>query len=133
MTQIEIVDRILLVEDNDMLQEILCARLKMKGFDVTIASDGNEAVEFAFGLKPDIILMDMSLPYLNGWEATKLIRENEGTQHIPIIALTAHALVTDRQKGLEAGCNDYLTKPVDFERLVNKIHKLIRAKQIENL
>ena len=126
------VDRILLVEDNDMLQEILSARLEIKGFDVTIASDGREAVDFAFSLKPDIILMDMSLPYLNGWEATKIIRENEETTHIPIIALTAHALMTDKQRGLDAGCNDYLTKPVNFDKLVSKIHKLTGVKSIEN-
>ena len=126
------VNRILLVEDNDMLQEILCARLTLKGFDVTIASDGNEAVESAFALKPDIILMDMSLPYLNGWEVTKIVRANEETRHIPIIALTAHALVTDKQRGLDAGCNAYLTKPVNFDRLVNKIHQLIGVKTIEN-
>lgn len=126
------VDRILLVEDNDMLQEILSARLEIKGFDVTIASDGNEAVDCALNLKPDIILMDMSLPYLNGWEATKIIRANEETHHIPIIALTAHALMTDKQRGLDAGCNDYLTKPVDFDKLVSKIHKLIGVKSIEN-
>ena len=81
---------------------------------------------------PDLILMDMSLPFLNGWEATKIIRENEETTHIPIIALTAHALITDKQRGLDAGCNDYLTKPVDFEKLVNKINELIRVKSIEN-
>ena len=126
------VDRILLVEDNDMLQEILSARLEIKGFDVTIASDGREAVDLAFSLKPDIILMDMSLPYLNGWEATKIIRENEDTHHIPIIALTAHALMTDKQRGLEAGCNDYLTKPVNFDKLVSKIRKLTGVKSIEN-
>ncbi|MFK7802410.1 MAG: response regulator [Anaerolineae bacterium] len=124
--------RILLVEDNDMLQEILSARLQMKGFHVTVANDGNEAVEYAIVLKPDIILMDMSLPYMNGWEATKIIRENRETQHIPILALTAHALVTDKQKGLEAGCNDYLTKPVHFDRLLSKIQNLVNIKSIGN-
>lgn len=125
-------DRILLVEDNEMLQEILSARLGLKGFDVTIASDGNEAVECATRLKPDIILMDMSLPFLNGWEATQIIRQNIETAHIPIIALTAHAMTTDKQRGLAAGCDDYMTKPVDFEKLLIKIKTLAGVKSIEN-
>ena len=124
--------RILLVEDNEMLQEILMARLTLKGFDVSDASDGNEAISSTFELLPDIILMDMSLPYVNGWEVTKIIRKNPETEQIPIIALTAHALVTDRQRGFDAGCNDYLTKPVDFQKLLDKIHKLVAEKTIDN-
>jgi two-component system cell cycle response regulator DivK len=123
---------ILLVEDNDMLQEILSTRLEMRGFRVTVVSDGNMAVEYALSLKPDLILMDMSLPYLNGWEATKLIRANEETKHTPIIGLTARALVTDKQRGLDAGCNDYLTKPVAFKELISKIHAFIGTTPIEN-
>ncbi|MEM9774943.1 MAG: response regulator [Chloroflexota bacterium] len=114
---------ILLVEDNDMLQEILSARLSMKGFHVWLASNGREGVDFAKLHIPDIILMDMSLPYLNGWEATELIRADEHTAHIPVIGLTARAMTTDRERGLQAGCNEYLTKPVDFERLLRIIKR----------
>lgn len=124
-------EKILLVEDNDMLQEILSARLSMKGFDVQIASNGLEAVEFAESFRPDVILMDMSLPFLSGWEATIEIRSKIATANIPIIALTAHAMITDREKGLDAGCNLYMTKPVDFAKLLTHIHDLITERKIE--
>lgn len=116
---------ILLVEDNEMLQEIISTRLELKGYRVTIAPDGKQGVEMAAELIPQLILMDMSLPYMNGWDATKVVRENEKTAHIPIIALTAHALSSDRERGLAVGCNDYLTKPVDFQKLLTKIESLL--------
>ena len=122
---------ILLVEDNDMLQEILSARLGLKGFSVILASNGREGVDMAKTHRPDIILMDMSLPYLNGWEATEIIRLAPETAHIPIIGLTARVLTTDRERGLEAGCTEYLTKPVDFERLVRVIHKHTVVKAVK--
>ena len=100
--------------------------------EILSAPNAQKGITLAQSIVPDLILMDMSLPYLNGWEATKIIRENEDTHHIPIIALTAHALMTDKQRGLEAGCNDYLTKPVNFDKLVSKIHKLTGVKSIEN-
>lgn len=125
-------DKILLVEDNDMLQEILSARLTMKGFNVHIASNGLEAVEFAQSFRPDLILMDMSLPFMNGWEATKAIRETPEISNVPIIALTAHAMVTEKEKGLKAGCNLYMTKPVDFQRLLAKINDFLAERKIEN-
>ncbi|MEM7801615.1 MAG: response regulator [Chloroflexota bacterium] len=116
---------ILLVEDNEMLQEIISTRLELKGFRVSIAPDGKQGVEMAIKLTPQLILMDMSLPYMNGWEATEVIRGNEETQDVPIIALTAHALSSDRERGLAVGCNDYLTKPVDFQKLLKKIESLL--------
>ncbi len=125
-------DKILLVEDNDMLQEILSARLTMKGFNVQIASNGLEGVEFAQSFRPDLILMDMSLPFMNGWEATKAIREIPEISTVPIIALTAHAMVTEKEKGLNAGCNLYMTKPVDFQRLLAKINDFLAERKIEN-
>lgn len=121
---------ILLVEDNDMLQEIVSARLTMKGFHVLLASNGQEGVDLAKEHVPDIILMDMSLPFLNGWEATELIRADERTAGIPVIGLTARAMTTDRERGLQAGCNEYLTKPVDFDRLVRVITRNIEQVKI---
>lgn len=116
---------ILLVEDNEMLQEIISTRLELKGFRVSIAPDGKQGVEMAIKSTPQLILMDMSLPYMNGWEATEVIRGNEETKDVPIIALTAHALSSDRERGLAVGCNDYLTKPVDFQKLLKKIESLL--------
>ncbi|MEM8857827.1 MAG: response regulator [Chloroflexota bacterium] len=122
---------VLLVEDNDMLQEILSARLGLKGFNVLLASNGQEGVEMAQAHKPNIILMDMSLPYLNGWEATEIIRGTPEIAHVPVIGLTARVLTTDRERGLNAGCNEYLTKPVDFDRLVRTIYKYASVKTAE--
>ena len=116
---------ILLVEDNEMLQEILCTRLELKGFKVSIAKDGIIALQMVSDLRPDLILMDMSLPHMNGWEATRIIRNDVDSSHIPIIALTAHALSSDKERGLAVGCNDYLTKPVDFQKLLKKIESLL--------
>lgn len=116
---------ILLVEDDAMLQEILAERLRMRNYQVLLANNGQEAVKMAPQEMPDIILMDLRMPVLDGWEATKQLKADAITAHIPIIALTAHALVGDRQEGLAAGCDDYETKPVDFPRLLIKIENLV--------
>lgn len=117
--------KILLVEDNDMLQDILSARLEMRGFTVNVTDNGLEALQIVANDPPDLILMDMSLPSMNGWDATKTLKSDDKTKHIPIIALTAHALMSDRQRGIEAGCDEYETKPVKFDRLLEKMNKLL--------
>lgn len=113
--------KILLVEDNEENRDMLSRRLTRRGYEVVIAMDGGQAVAMAQSEIPDLILMDMDLPVLNGWEATRQIKEKPATQAIPIIALTAHAMVGDREKALEAGCDDYDTKPIEFQRLLEKI------------
>ena len=117
--------KLLLVEDNEMNRDMLSRRLQRKGFDVVFALDGQAAVELADSERPDLILMDMSLPVMDGWEATKVLKDDPDTAQIPVIALTAHAMSSDREKAIEAGCNDYDTKPVDLQRLLNKIASLI--------
>ncbi len=117
--------KILLVEDNEMNRDMLSRRLARRGFEVVVAVDGREGVTAAQRESPDLILMDMSLPVTDGWEATRLIRASAGTAHIPVIALTAHAMAGDRDKAIEAGCNDYDTKPVELERLLEKIARLL--------
>lgn len=117
--------RILLVEDNEMNQDMLSRRLQRKSYKVDIASDGEQGINMARNLQPDLILMDMSLPVINGWEATKQIKSYPETSSIPIIALTAHAMTNDRERALAAGCDDYDTKPVDFTRLLQKITTLL--------
>ncbi|MGA7561792.1 MAG: response regulator [Desulfobaccales bacterium] len=113
--------KILLVEDNEMNRDMLSRRLLKQGFEMVIAVDGEQAVALARSEAPDLILMDISLPGLDGWEATRLLKAMPETRSIPIIALTAHAMAGDREKSLAAGCNDYDTKPIDFRRLVEKI------------
>jgi CheY-like chemotaxis protein len=113
--------KILLVEDNDMNRDMLSRRLLKKGYDLVIAVDGEQAIEMARTEAPDLILMDISLPSLDGWEATRRLKVRPETQAIPIIALTAHAMAGDREKCLEVGCDDYDTKPVEFPRLLGKI------------
>ncbi len=113
--------KILLIEDNEMNRDMLSRRLMRKGYEVILAVDGVSGVEMSQTGKPDLVLMDMSLPLLDGWEATRQIKASEATKHIPIIALTAHAMSSDRDKALEAGCDDYDTKPVDLARLLTKI------------
>ena len=113
--------KILLVEDNEMNRDMLSRRLLKQGFEMVIAVDGEQAVDLARSEAPDLILMDISLPGLDGWEATRLLKAMPETRSIPIIALTAHAMAGDREKSLAAGCNDYDTKPIDFRRLVEKI------------
>ncbi len=116
--------KILLVEDNEMNRDMLSRRLIKKGYEIVMALDGEQAIEMARSEAPDLILMDISLPGLDGWEATRRLKALPETQAIPIIALTAHAMAGDREKCLEAGCNDYDTKPVEFPRLLGKIQEL---------
>lgn len=120
---------ILLVEDNEINSDMLSRRLMKKNYNVIIARDGEEGIEKAFSLKPDIILMDLSLPKIDGWEATRRIKSHKETQSIPLIALTAHAMTDDRKRALDAGCDDYDTKPVDFDRLLEKIETLLKGSQ----
>jgi CheY-like chemotaxis protein len=117
--------KILLVEDNEMNRDMLSRRLKRKGYEVAIAIDGLQGVEMAEAGGYDLILMDMSLPELDGWEATRRLRSNTGTESVPIIALTAHAMAGDREKALNAGCDDYDTKPIELQRLLSKIEALL--------
>jgi CheY-like chemotaxis protein len=117
--------RILLVEDNEMNRDMLSRRLQRKGYTVLIAIDGEQGLATAYSEMPDLILMDISLPFIDGYEVTRRLKANPRTRHIPVIALTAHALLTDRDKALRAGCNDYDTKPVDFARLTEKIETLL--------
>ena len=121
------VAKILLVEDNEMNRDMLSRRLTRKGFDVIVAVDGIECLSLAASERPDLILMDMSLPGMDGWEATRRVKAAPETNHIPIIALTAHAMSSDREKALEAGCDDYDTKPVELERLLGKIERLLES------
>jgi CheY-like chemotaxis protein len=118
--------KILLVEDNEMNRDMLSRRLIRKGYEVAIAVDGQRGVEMASTESPDIILMDMSLPEIDGWEASRRVKSAESTKNIPIIALTAHAMVGDREKALAAGCNDYDTKPIELPRLLGKIEALLK-------
>ena len=120
--------RILLVEDNEMNRDMLSRRLVRNDHEVSIAIDGQQGVDMAILLRPDLILMDMSLPVIDGWEATRQIRANDVTRKIPVIALTAHAMAGDREKAMEAGCDDYDTKPVEMERLLGKIAALLATK-----
>ncbi len=117
--------RILLVEDNEMNRDMLSRRLLRKGFEVVIAEDGALGVARATSDSPALILMDMSLPVIDGWEATRRLKADAATAHIPIIALTAHAMSEDRDKAMAAGCDDYDTKPIDLERLLAKIASLL--------
>ena len=119
--------KILLVEDNEMNRDMLSRRLTRKGFDVIVAVDGIECLSLAASERPDLILMDMSLPGMDGWEATRRVKAAPETNHIPVIALTAHAMSSDREKALEAGCDDYDTKPVELERLLGKIERLLES------
>jgi two-component system cell cycle response regulator DivK len=120
------VTRILLVEDDNMLQEILEERLKLRDFDVLVANNGQEGIEKAKTEEPDIILMDMRLPIVDGWEATRQLKNAPETKHIPIIALTAHALIGDKEDSLAAGCDEYEPKPVDFPSLLEKIENFLK-------
>src|SRR2546421_995996 len=120
--------KILLVEDNEMNRDMLSRRLMRKGFQVVLAVDGQSGVDMARAEAPDLILMDMSLPVLDGWEATRKLKAAPETRGIPVIALTAHAMAGDREKALEAGCDDYDTKPVEFARLLAKIQALLERR-----
>jgi len=116
--------KILLVEDNELNRDMLTRRLERKEFTVLCAANGQEAIDSAESENPDIILMDLSLPVMDGWTAAEKLKDNTTTKSIPIIALTAHAMKGDREKALEAGCDDYDTKPINFERLLDKINIL---------
>ncbi len=119
--------KILLVEDNEMNRDMLSRRLERKGYTVTIALDGAEGMQKARTEAPDLILMDMSLPVVDGWEATRQLKADEATRAIPIIALTAHAMATDEEKARQAGCNDFDTKPIELPRLLGKMEALLKA------
>jgi CheY-like chemotaxis protein len=127
-----IMPKILLVEDNEMNRDMLSRRLARNGFDIAIAVDGKQGVEMAMSERPDLILMDMSLPVMDGWEATRCVKENPVTRAIPVIALTAHAMAADKDKAMAAGCNDFDTKPVDLPRLLGKIKSLLESPPTAN-
>jgi len=116
---------ILIVEDNEMNRDMLSRRLERKGYQILIAVDGAMGIEVTRAKMPDLILMDMSLPVVDGWEATRQIKADEHLKHIPIIALTAHAMANDREKALDAGCDEYDTKPIELPRLLGKIEALL--------
>ena len=117
--------KILLVEDNPMNRDMLSRRLRRRGFDVELATDGAEGFQSACETQPDLILMDLGLPTVDGWESTRMIRENEGTHDIPIVALTAHAMLSDRERALDSGFDEFLTKPVDLSRVLDVISRLL--------
>jgi len=123
--------KILLVEDNELNRDMLSRRLERRGYDLVVAVDGENGVAMAGSEAPDLILMDMSLPILDGWEATRRIKAEPLTRHIPIVALTAHAMSSDRDKALAAGCDDYDTKPIELARLLGKIEALLPGRVAE--
>jgi len=116
--------RILLIEDNEMNSDMLQRRLRHRGFEVLLAVDGRQGVDMAQRERPDLVLMDMSLPEMDGWQATRMLKGDAGTCRIPVVALTAHAMVGDREKALEAGCDDYAVKPIDMPLLLETIERL---------
>jgi CheY-like chemotaxis protein len=118
---------ILLVEDNEMNRDMLSRRLERKGYRVLLALDGQSGVEMAASEAPDLVLMDMSLPVLDGWEATRRLKANPATARLPVIALTAHAMSGDRERAIAAGCDDYDTKPIELARLLGKVEALLAA------
>src|ERR1051326_152224 len=122
--------KILLVEDNEMNRDMLSRRLERKGYQLVIALNGQHAIDLAIAEKPDLILMDMSLPVMDGWEATRRLKASAATRAIPVIALTAHAMSGDREKAIEAGCADYDTKPVEMSRLLGKIVALLNGSTV---
>ncbi|MDH3744656.1 MAG: response regulator [Acidobacteriota bacterium] len=117
--------KLLLVEDNEMNRDLLTRRLERRGFELDVAFDGREALDKVRSAPPDLILMDMSLPEMDGWEATRALKSDDATSGVPIIALTAHAMEADRDRALEAGCDEFETKPVELPRLLDKINKLL--------
>ena len=121
--------KILVIEDSPMIQEILVERLLFRNYEVVVANDGQQGIEVAEQEQPDLILMDISLPVMDGWEATERIRKIESIKNVPIIALTAHALVEDRNRSLAIGCNDFETKPINFSQLIVKINSLLGKNQ----
>jgi len=117
--------KVLLIEDNEMNRDMLSRRLIRRGFQVVFAMDGQQGVDLARSERPDIILMDMSLPVIDGWEATRRVKADDATRSVPVIGLTAHAMAGDREKAIEAGCDDYDTKPVELDGLIGKIERLL--------
>jgi CheY-like chemotaxis protein len=122
--------KILLVEDNETNRDMLSRRLARRGYEVIIAVDGAEGLAMARAEAPHLILMDMSLPVLDGWEATRQLKAGASTRAIPVIALTAHAMAGDREKAMEAGCDEYETKPVEFQRLLSKIEAILNGQSV---
>jgi two-component system cell cycle response regulator DivK len=116
---------LLIVEDNEMNRDMLSRRLARRGYEVAMAADGQEGLRIAQDRTPDLILLDMGLPVIDGWEAVRRLKTNSATRHIPVIALSAHAMAGDRERALAAGCDDYDTKPVELDRLLSKIHNLL--------
>ena len=121
--------KVMLVEDNEMNRDMLSRRLIRRGYEVVFAVDGQQGVDMAHSEKPDIILMDMSLPVMDGWEATRRVKSDAASRGVPVIGLTAHAMSGDREKAIEAGCDDYDTKPVELDRLIEKIERLLGARK----
>ena len=121
--------KILLVEDNEMSRDMLSRRLARRGFDVSTAADGYDGIQKARSEGPDLILMDLNLPDIDGWEVTATLKKDHGTTSIPVIALTAHAMVTDKQKAIDSGCDDFATKPVEFDSLIQKINTLLERRR----
>jgi two-component system, cell cycle response regulator DivK len=119
--------KILVVEDNEINRDMMVRRLQRRGYTIVTAVDGQQGIDMTQSETPDIVLMDMSLPIVDGWEATRQIKSNPSVRHIPVVGLTAHAMVGDRDKAINAGCDDYATKPVEFEKLVELINRLIAA------
>ena len=117
--------KVLIVEDNDMNLDMLSRRLQRKGYEIAVARDGQAGVDQAIAERPDLILMDMSLPVMDGWEATRLIKANEETRAIPVVALTAHAMESDREKAMAAGCDDFYTKPIELPGLLDIMDRLL--------
>ncbi|HEY8380181.1 MAG TPA: response regulator [Nannocystis sp.] len=117
--------KVLIVEDNELSRDMLSRRLRRKGYEVLVAVDGHEGITMVQEQRPDIVLMDLSLPDMDGWEATRQLKRDKSTADIPIIALTAHAMSGDREKALDAGCDDYDTKPIDLRRLLSKINRFV--------
>ncbi len=122
--------KILLVEDNELNRDMLSRRLMRRGYEVVLAVDGEHGLAMAESEAPDLILMDMSLPVLDGWEAARRLKSAPSTKHIPVIALTAHAMSSDRDRAIESGCDDYDTKPVELPRLLEKIEALLVARSV---
>jgi CheY-like chemotaxis protein len=124
------VTRLLIVEDNEMNRDMLCRRLARRGYEVLVACDGMQGIEVARNQQPDLILMDLSLPEMDGWTATRILKSETSTRHIPVVALTAHAMETDRQKALAAGCDAFDTKPVEIGRLIEIMNRLLTRNEI---
>lgn len=122
--------RLLIVEDNEMNRDMLCRRLARRGYEVLVACDGIEGIEVARNQQPDLILMDLSLPEMDGWTATRILKSETSTRHIPVLALTAHAMETDREKALAAGCDAFDTKPVEIGRLIEIMNRLLTRSEI---